>query len=233
MATKDGFKIPVEPIEHEPLHERLYISLRKSIMSGQFSPGQKLTVRGLAEAFGTSPMPVRASLSRLVAEGGLIQRENGTIILPPMNKKTFMEVMEMRAVLEKMATIKACHHMDQAAFKDLRAKGNALASAAKKNDITEYLEVNRKLKFTIYRQADSQVLFSIIEKLWLQAGPFLRHLAGNLKGIMQINYHEDAFRLLKEGKAEQAGEEIARDILAGMECILQTSIDWEDINSVN
>ena len=57
------------------LQEQLYQNLRAALLAGTFKPGERLKIRDLAAAWGTSPMPVRAALQRLVAEGALEQRD--------------------------------------------------------------------------------------------------------------------------------------------------------------
>lgn len=46
-------------ITRETVQETVYTALRERLMRGGFEPGQKLTMAELAEAFGTSSMPVR------------------------------------------------------------------------------------------------------------------------------------------------------------------------------
>ena len=55
------------------LQEQLYQNLRAALLAGTFKPGERLKIRDLAAAWGTSPMPVRAALLRLVAEGALLR----------------------------------------------------------------------------------------------------------------------------------------------------------------
>ena len=55
-------------ITHATLYEKVYEELRNALMSGRFLPGEPLTIRGVAEALGTSIMPVREALRRLAAE---------------------------------------------------------------------------------------------------------------------------------------------------------------------
>ena len=53
------------------LQEQPYQRIREGLLEGRFQPGERLKIRDLAAAWGTSPMPVRAALQRLVAEGAL------------------------------------------------------------------------------------------------------------------------------------------------------------------
>ena len=52
-------------------HDQLFRTLRMRIMYGEMSPGQAITLRGVASEFGVSVTPVREALKRLAAEGAL------------------------------------------------------------------------------------------------------------------------------------------------------------------
>jgi DNA-binding GntR family transcriptional regulator len=212
--------LPVAQIDFAPLHERVYTELRHALISGKFAPGQKLTSRKLAAALGTSDMPVRAAISRLTAEGGLVQRPNGTFIVPRITRQAFKELMELRALLEGRATSLACQRIDADGLKRLHKLSEELDRAVNADDIVKYLDVNQKLKFTIYNYCKSPKLYSLIEILWLQAGPALRYHAKVLRGIKDVNFHRQAIAALEERRHAAAGAAIARDIKAGMEALL-------------
>ena len=179
-------------IDFAPLHERVYVELRQALMSGKFEPGQKLTSRKLAAALGTSDMPVRVAISRLTAEGGLVKRSNGTFIVPRVTRAAFKELMELRSLLEARATSLACGRIDAEGLRRLHKYSDELDRAAAADDILKYLDVNQKLKFTIYSYCGSPKLYLLIEILWLQAGPALRYHARVLRGITDINFHRQA-----------------------------------------
>ena len=63
--------IQIQKIEHETMSQRVYKDLKDLIMGGKVEPGQKLTLKSLADALGTSQMPVREALRQLAAEGAL------------------------------------------------------------------------------------------------------------------------------------------------------------------
>jgi DNA-binding GntR family transcriptional regulator len=212
--------LPLTQIDFTPLHERVYTELRQAVIAGRFEPAQKLTSRKLAAALGTSDMPVRAAISRLTAEGGLVQLSNGTFIVPILGRTQFTEVMELRALLEGRATALACGAIDAKGFKRLQDYARTLDKAAKDEDIVAYLDANQKLKFTIYEYCGSPTLRTLIEMLWLRAGPALRFHMTILRRITKINFHHKAIKALKQKKAQAASDAIARDILEGMQSIL-------------
>src|SRR5271155_4909748 len=76
--TVEDLGSSIGPIEHETLYDRVYRELKNSIMAGAFKPGSELTLRSVAGALGTSFMPVRDAMRRLVAERALEMRPSRT-----------------------------------------------------------------------------------------------------------------------------------------------------------
>jgi hypothetical protein len=146
---------------------------------------------------------------------------NGTFIVPVLSRRQFRDIMELRALLEGRATARACGRVDDAAFRRLHKYSAELDAASKDADIVRYLEVNQKLKFTIYACCTSSTLRGLIELLWLQAGPVLRYHSTVLQDITKINFHREAIAGLKRRNRAAASRAIARDIKAGMRALLR------------
>lgn len=214
--------LPLNQIDSAPPHERVYREIRLALISGKFEPGPRLTVRGLASALGTSPMPVRAALSRLVAEPALTQIDKGTAMVPVVSRQAFRDLMETRMLLEGRATKLASSRFttrDLAITKKLARELNACID---QDDILEYLRLNKVLKFSIYNACGSECLIRLIGPPWSQVGPFLRHLAKDIKGLERINYHDNAITAIERGDGEAAQSWIQRDIRDGMRFLLRT-----------
>ena len=76
-------------IARETVQERVYLALRDQLMRGGFEPGQKLKIAELAEAFGTSAMPVREALNRLTVERALETLPSRTVCVPALSSASF------------------------------------------------------------------------------------------------------------------------------------------------
>ena len=205
------------------MQDRVYDQITTVLMCGGFEPGQQVSSRKLARALGTSEMPIRNALGRLLAEHGLTRNHNGTFSIPLISKSRFREVMELRAILERQATVQACGLINAAGFDNLRKCSSGLSLAIRLNRISDYLDFNQRLKFTIYEYTPSATLRSHIRLLWLQAGPALRFLNRDLQRMRSINFHEEAIAALASGNTEAAGEAISDDILGGMRFLLATA----------
>jgi len=138
-----------------------------------------------------------------------------------LSRERFKEVMGLRALLEGRATALACGRIDATGFRRLHKYSSDLDDASHRGDIVGYLDVNQKLKFTIYGYCNSPSLHNLIEMLWLQAGPALRYHSKVLREITKINFHRQAIANLERGKRAAAAKAIARDIEAGMKALLK------------
>src|SRR5580704_5437217 len=90
----------IGPVERETLNDRVYRELKNSIMAGSFKPGSELTLRSVADALGTSLMPVRDAMRRLVSERALEVLPSRKIALPVLTVDKFLELRRIRLLLE-------------------------------------------------------------------------------------------------------------------------------------
>lgn len=164
-------KLP--PIDVSTLQERVYLSLRKGISQGNFGPGEVLTIRTLAATLGTSAMPVREALQRLVAEKALIQQSNRSVSVPPFTVDGHRELIRIRTTIESLATRWAALRADDTLVAELGEANAAMREAVKRGDADAVLNANRDFHFTLYAAAQMPQLFDIIQGLWLRTGPYL------------------------------------------------------------
>jgi DNA-binding GntR family transcriptional regulator len=202
-------------LARDPLHERVYLELKRTLMAGRLSPGSKLTVRGVAEALGTSNSPVRAALNRLFAERAIDLLPNGSMIVPRISAERFVDLMNTRVLLEGHAAELAAPHLSALKLEKMTVLGESLDASAKAGKITDYLDLNQKFKFSLYDQCKSESLLSLIESIWLQVGPVLNHYAPTLARILEIDYHHEVIEALRAGDPIAVRQAIVRDISEG------------------
>jgi DNA-binding GntR family transcriptional regulator len=159
--------------ERDTMRVRVYRSLARGLMAGMFKPGEAVTLRTLAKRLGTSAMPVREAVSRLIAERALVLLPNRSVIVPRMSRERFIELTETRQVLEGMVTEAACARATPALLRKLSEINDAMKASITANDFHGALSHNVAFHFTLYQAAAKPVALALIEMLWLQAGPFL------------------------------------------------------------
>jgi DNA-binding GntR family transcriptional regulator len=200
------------PLKHDPLHERVYGELRDALMAGRFKPGEVVTVRGLAAALGTSPMPVREALRRLVEAQALEVRRNRSVAVPAMTRRRLEELYRVRMMLEGTAAAWAAERITPRELRSLERLSREIAGHVAANDVPAYLRKNLLFHFAIYRAARPEVLLPLIESLWLQIGPFFNHTAEELDYRLSQQHHEEALAGLVARDPDAARAGIERDI---------------------
>ena len=163
----------LNPLRHAPLHERVYIELRDAIMTARLQPGEAVTLRGLAEELGTSAMPIRDAVHRLVSLRALEVLGNRTVRVPVLLREKFAELTQVRRVLEGAAAEAAAARVSAEGIAVLEESNRAIELAVRRKDIKAAFRENRLFHFELYRAAGNDLLLSMIEDLWLLAGPYL------------------------------------------------------------
>lgn len=161
------------PVDISTLQERVYSNLRTALYQGRFASGETVTIRGLALALGTSAMPVREALQRLVAEKALVQMPNRSIRVPPFTPQMFAELARIRMTIEGMAAQRAAKIAPKSLVGELQAINAEMQHALASGLADGVLDGNRRFHFTLYEAADMPQLLEIINGLWLRTGPFL------------------------------------------------------------
>lgn len=208
-----------------PLHDRVYRQLRHALVTGRIVPGRAVTLRGLAQSLGVSPMPVREAIRRVSAEGGLVVGVNRRVWVPAMDGERYDELMRARTLLEPEAALRALPHIDAERLDRLRAIDGSIDVALEQGDVEAYMAGNHRFHFEIYSAAPSRVLVPLIESLWLQFGPFMRSVYGRLGTAALVDHHVNAIEAIVARDADALAAAIRADIMDGMELIGSSILD--------
>lgn len=212
----------------ETLGERVTTELRELLISGRVGPGDKLSLRKVAEALGVSMMPVREAISRLAADGALEVLPGRAVHVPVLTLAQFRELTRIRLVIEGFAAEEAARH---AGAEDVARIGGfeqafRLAAAEEPHDPGRMVAINRDFHFALYRAAGMPSLVEMIERLWLKAGPILnldmRSEATRIKGGTAVEAHAGILAALKARDAVAARAALQGDIGAAARHIEST-----------
>lgn len=175
MTSKATMTVELGQIGTATIQAQVYQKLREALFTGLFSPGQSLTIRALAAQLGTSPMPVREALQKLVAEKALIQLPNRTFRVTPYTTEMFRELTNVRVAVEGLAVKNAARRMTPRSLRELRGINDRMRQGIDQRQPMDIMMANRDFHFALYELAGMPQLMEIINGLWLRAGPFLMH----------------------------------------------------------
>jgi DNA-binding GntR family transcriptional regulator len=205
-------RLALRPVENETLHARVYNQLHQALICGTFQPGQPVTLRQLMVNLGTSVMPVRSAIGRLIAEGALDMLPNRSVIVPRMSRAKLVELWQLRQMMEGMAAEQACQRAAAVLIPEIKTINAALKKAILDRDIGRMLTENYRFHFAIYERSGLTVLPPILHTLWLQAGPFLSLTFAADDRLWTTIRHTAAIRAFEAGDAPGVRAAIEQDI---------------------
>ena len=204
-----------QPIVRQSVNEAVYQALRNKLMHGEYRAGQVLGIQYLADALGTSTMPVREALRRLVAQQGLEPMRNGTTRVPLITKARLNDIRRSRVLVEGTITEWAGPNLGPQTLNQLEQLAQEITAARCTRDgLSSSLEKNRIFHFTLYGAAQSPVMIAMIENLWLQSGAYLRET----REVMHTHeqpadmLHESTVQALRAKNYAAARQYIQEDI---------------------
>lgn len=207
----------LESIDSRSLQERVYDEIRHALLQGGFAVGQSLTIRGLAAAMGTSEMPVREALKRLIAEKMVVQLSNRTFQVPALAWDEFREILELRLFIEGKAVEKAMAHADSRLTIALARANETMRRALRQGENKLVLRANNEFHFLIYRASGSSVLVDMIEHLWMRSGPYLAEALSTIPNAREVflkatEAHERLITALSAGDTARALAALTEDL---------------------
>lgn len=207
----------MKPVSKENLSAQLYQQLRSGLMEGLYSPGERLTIAGIAEQFGTSITPVREAIFRLVSERALEMRAATSINVPHLDVAKLREIQLIRIELEGAAAARAAEVITEQEISELVSLQVSFLQAARSNPRKASL-LNRDFHFALLKIAKLPVLESVVENMWVLMGPFLRLFHDRIpKRDMSDNEHRhfEIIEALKNKNSKAARKAMQQDILWG------------------
>lgn len=225
MLTKPAYREDLEDSDGT-LAGRVYRHLAERLIAGRFAPGDRFSLRAVAEALGVSMMPVREAVLKLGAEGALSVSPKRAVAVPYITAARFSDITRVRVEVEGFAASLCATTRSPAALAEVRAAEAAFRAMSMEAspDLASAVELNQAFHFAIYRAAGSPELLAVIERLWLRVGPIinldLRENPERLKLGDAVRFHAAARAAIEAGDGAGARAAIAADIANAASFIL-------------
>ena len=196
-------------MEHQTKATRVATEIRRRIESGEIEPGTLLRQRDLAAELNVSPTPVREALSRLEAEGFVMNEPHrgATVIRTEVSR--LWENALIRAALESLGARLAVDRLHDEALDGLRDLADEFSECT--GNAEKASQLNRQFHFRIYEAARSPVLMRLLNILWgaLPRGP--ERYRDHEESAQQ---HAQILQALIDGDAD-AAETLTREHILG------------------
>ncbi len=207
----------MKPISSQkiPVHEQVYRQLREKILYGELAPGQAVTIYGLVDELDVGMTPVREAIRRLTAEGALVFQGNRRVSLPEISQHEFSDLVFVRRTIEPKLAALGATKATKAMVDEMRRIDDKLNLAIAQGNVGDYMKYNHRFHFTLYAQAESELLHALVSTLWLRYGPLYRVISGKWGTAQLEDCHDETIAALMAGDADAVGESILKDIEQG------------------
>ncbi len=213
-------------------HQQVYEALREQLISGRFTPGTNVSMRGISKAMDVGLMPVRGAITRLSGERALEVQRNGRICVPELTRHRFEELMQARQQLEPLCAMRALPFMTPENIAEMEACDRRMNKSYTTGDADAYMRENYQFHFALYRAGGSEVLVPLLESVWMQFGPFMRSIFNLNEKSDIVDKHQMALEAIRRGDAQALGVAIQADIMDAVHQLKQTLGEETDGDTV-
>ena len=145
------------PIERLSLHEEVTNRLRDMIVQGLLAPGERIQEMALADQLKVSRTPIRDALKVLTAEGLVQLMPLRGAVVRQFSGKDAQDMLEVIALLEEYAGLKACQASDERIAAVLALHEDMVRLYAAR-DRRAYFERNQQIHRALIGLADNDSL---------------------------------------------------------------------------
>ena len=144
-----------------------YDDLRRRIVAGELSPGERLREESLAEQLGVSRTPVREALRRLDSEGFIRFEPNRGAHVAAWTHDDLEEIFALRALLEGYCAALAARRCTAADVAALREIANAIVKEVRRSpvDAERMSQLNGQFHAKVLAIASSSRLTAMLASL--------------------------------------------------------------------
>ncbi|ATL66614.1 GntR family transcriptional regulator [Nocardia terpenica] len=126
------------------LRDHVGDALRAAIISGELVPGALYSAPALAERFGVSATPVREAMLDLVQQGLVISVPNKGFRVTEPSDADLDAIAEIRLLLEPPSVRAIVGAVPAADFPALRAQADRIVRAARRGNLVDYVDADRR-----------------------------------------------------------------------------------------
>lgn len=190
--------------EYLPLRDVVFNTLRDAILTGKLVPGERLMENQLAEKLGVSRTPVREALRMLELENlvELVPRKGAQVL--DMSEKDIINILEVRGVLEGLATGLACKKMGAEGLAELKSLEERFEKAISEKALEEIAEIDEQFHNVIFASTDNDKLIQIFNNLQIQLYRYrMAHLKLDSSIAAIVAHHKGIIRAIENHDVEE------------------------------
>jgi GntR family colanic acid and biofilm gene transcriptional regulator len=207
------------PLLRDSLSAQAYRRIKDRMIAGRLPPGTRLALRDVARELAISVTPLREALLQLVAQRVLTQEHGYSIAVPQLSVAHCRELWEVRLQLEPLCAAAALANATPALADRLSVANDRMLASKQARNVDGGMDYNRDFHFALYAAAGMPTLHWMIECIWAQAGPYVRHFlehhvrTRNDAALQGPHVHTTIIAALRRNDAAALRRGIRRDLI--------------------
>lgn len=224
MSDKiDNLNLQVNANQYMPLRDVVFQSLRQAILLGQLKPGERLMEKSLADKMGVSRTPVREAIRKLELEGLVVMLPRKGAQVAEMTMKEIEDVLEIRAVLEGLASKLAAKRIREDQLEGLNRSLQEFGQGLDSKDVDMMIKKDEEFHDIIFEACNNDKLISIVNNLREQIHRFRVAYLKSYDDMQHLFYeHADLAKAVQEHDAEKAEKIATRHVEALKESMVKS-----------
>ena len=143
--------------------QRIADNLRRSILSGELSPGTRIMQEEIAASLGSSRLPVREALRIVEAEGLIVLKSNSGAWVSKMDMAECEGIYKIRERVEPLALAESIPNLTPTAVARLEKIQEEIEESW---DVDRFLSLDRELHLATYAGCRIEQLSSMVHRFW-------------------------------------------------------------------
>ncbi len=226
---------------HQSARERAYLHIQQKIADRELLAGSTISEVALAAELGLSRTPVHEAIRQLLGEGLLEQDSNGSFVVVRLSRQEFIELYELRSLLEAHAVSKIAKRplagKELEKLKELageiRALRNELVKSGKKTlnsaQMRRFEMADIGFHAFLMSIADNTIALKVYNKARYLIHVFARRHTGHSADVLARIHseHLDLINAMAEGNADKAVKIVSQHIQMSQQERLKEYSYWE------
>jgi DNA-binding GntR family transcriptional regulator len=170
MQSREPFRF-----EHEPqlLSDAVFDALRKAILDGKLTPGERLRQAALAREFGVSQITVREALDKLVSYGLCVRVPHKGVQVIALSAQDLEDIYQMRELLEGLAAELAAGRITPEELARMRALLPETFVNTRPESVERAREANREFHDIAIQASGRRFLVQTLRQIWDWIDPLM------------------------------------------------------------
>lgn len=192
----------IKPIKRLSFRDEVYQTLKKSIITLELHPEERLNDKDLGEKFGISRTPVREALKRLEDEGLVESLPGSSTRVAPLKLEEAKHAFTVVAALHALAARLACPLLKETDIEALESSNKTMRLAIETGDVIKAIETDGAFhKVFLDVAGNPEIVFALDRSV-----PKIQRLEisqfTTLKGLNSVEQHNQIISACKNREYE-------------------------------